>query len=136
MQTWVARPPLAVSTSTWTAYPPLYVTWQRFAEGCQQPSRPWSPKCATHRSGGWSLPGAGAGEQGTGGKVLCGLAVPGGPLGEGPPAAGTQARLRVFAFHSPSLTTTTRSPAKAPAHHAEIQKVFDHVSGLFIYLFK
>ena len=58
-----------------------------------------------------------------------GLVVQGAPPGEGPLAAGTQAGLQVFAFHSPSLTITTRSPAKAPAHHAEIQKIFDHVSG-------
>lgn len=69
-----------------------------------------------------------------GGKVCCGFPVLGTPPGEGPPAAGTPAKMIwVFAFHSASLTTATSSPAKAPAHHAEIQKVFDHVSGFLIY---
>ncbi|XP_074449127.1 galactose-3-O-sulfotransferase 2-like [Larus michahellis] len=37
-----------------------------------------------------------------------------------------QSRTSTAMGETKDLTTTTRSPAKAPAHHAEIQKVFDH----------
>lgn len=86
---------------------------------------------ATHPLRGRALPGAGTGlwwEGLMGSPSRC-------PRQGGASGRSTQSRLRVFAFQSPGRMITTRSPARAPAHHAEIQKVFDHVSGIFLCIY-